>query len=344
MTKRTRIFIGVACGILIIGLGTGLVAAYVGGFQNLVILGSNGPAELAYVPQDAQMVAYVNVRDVMSSELRQKFRDAHPNAPNAAERHFQEETGIDFEKDIDYVVVSAGPKGADGQDRPLLLARGRFDRVRIEGLVEQRGGAAEDYHGTRVLTQQQSPFSVAFVESDLVAAGAPDSVRRAIDTKAGTIADVKANSDVMRLLRDVDDGTAWAVARFDAITPRLSGAVPSQLPPINWVAVSGHIDGGVRGTMHAEARDEASAQNLQDVIRGMMALARLQVGQHAELAAFVDSLQLSGQGNSVTLGFAVPAEMIETFVARRAATPGAPSGSAPGAPSSPSSAPSTPAF
>jgi hypothetical protein len=43
MTKRTRVFLGVACGILVVGLGTGLVTAYVGGFQNLVILGGTGP-------------------------------------------------------------------------------------------------------------------------------------------------------------------------------------------------------------------------------------------------------------------------------------------------------------
>jgi Protein of unknown function (DUF3352) len=343
MTKRTRVFIGIACGILVIGLGTGLVAAYVGGFQNLVVLGSNGPDELAYIPQDAQMVAYANIRDIMTSELRQKFRDAHPDAPNANEHRFQEETGIDFENDIDYVVASAeGSQRPADQDRPLMLARGRFDRSRIEALVEQHGGTAEDYRGTHVLTQPESRFSVAFVESNLVAAGSPEAVRRAIDTKAGTVPDVKANADIMRLLRQVDSGTAWAIARFDAIGPRITGAVPTQLPPINWVAVTGQIDGGIRGTMHAETRDEASAQNLQDVIRGMMALARLQVGQHAELAAFVDSLQLSGQGAAVTLAFAVPAELLDTLAAKRAAHPAPLPGSSsePKAPTPPS----TPAF
>jgi hypothetical protein len=343
MTKRTRVFLGVACGILIIGLGTGLVAAYVGGFQNLVVLGSNGPDELAYIPQDAQMVAYANVRDIMSSELRQKFREARPDAPNVSENRFQEETGINFEQDIDYVLAASTRGSGDAPgDRPLLLARGRFDTVRIEGVIQQRGGTAEDYHGTKLLTQPTEQLAVAFVEPDLAAVGSPDAVRRAIDTKAGTIPDVKGNADVMRLLGDVDNGTAWAVARFDAISPRLSGAVPTQLPPINWVAVTGHIDGGVRGTMHAEARDEASAQNLQDVIRGMMAFARIQSGQHAELAALVDSLQLSADGKTVTLGFAVPTEVIDMLGARRAAHPGTSTPTAP--PSAQQPAPSTPAF
>jgi hypothetical protein len=321
MIKRTRVFLGIACGVLIVGLGTGLAAAYVGGFQNLVILGSDGPDELAYVPQDARMVAYANMREIMSSQLRQKLRDLQTASPDTSQRRFQDETGIDIENDIDYVFASsAGAQSSGQEERPLVLARGRFDTARIESLIQEHGGVLEEYAGKRVLTQTDQQFSVAFVEPNLVAVGSPEAIHRAIDTKAGS-ANVKDNADVMRLVRDVDNGTAWAVARFDAIGARWSGALPSQLPPINWVALTGHIDGGVRGTMHAETRDEAAAQNLQDVIRGMMALMRLQVAQHAELAAFVDSLELSGHDKTVTLGFSVPAEVVDSLFLKRAARP-----------------------
>ena len=73
MTKRTRLFLGVASGILVVGLGTGLVAAYVGGFQNLTLIGGDGPAELTYVPADARVVAYADIRNVMNSEVRRKL-------------------------------------------------------------------------------------------------------------------------------------------------------------------------------------------------------------------------------------------------------------------------------
>jgi hypothetical protein len=268
------------------------------------------------------MVAYANIREIMSSDVRQKLREFQATSPDGSQHRFQDETGIDFEKDIDYVVASgAGAQDAGTEDRPLLLARGRFDAVRIEGLIRERGGSVEDYHGKRLFTQPDMRMAVTFVEPDLVAVGSLDAVRRAVDTKAGSLPDVKGNADVMRLVREVDNGTAWAVARFDAISPRLSGGLAPQLPPINWFAVTSHIDSGVRGTMHAETRDEASAQNLQEVIRGMMALARMQVGQHAELSAFVDSLELSGNGNTVTLGFSVPAEMIDMIGSQRASRP-----------------------
>ena len=77
MTKRTRLFLIVSGGILVAGLGTGLVAAYVGGLQNLTLIGSSGPDELAYIPSDARVVAYANVREIMDSELHQKLRSLH---------------------------------------------------------------------------------------------------------------------------------------------------------------------------------------------------------------------------------------------------------------------------
>src|SRR5687767_11803126 len=104
MTKRTRLFFFFAVGILVAGLGTGLVASYMG-LQNLVLIGSDGPAELAYVPSDARVVAFADVRQVMDSEVRQKLMQLQPDSTQGADK-FQEETGIDIRTHVDAVVAS----------------------------------------------------------------------------------------------------------------------------------------------------------------------------------------------------------------------------------------------
>ena len=69
-----------------------------------------------------------------------------------------------------------------------------------------------------------------------------------------------------------------------------------------------------RGVVRAEARDEAAAQDLRQVIQGFVALGRMQVGpEHPEISDFIASLQLTGQGKTVSLGFAVPSEMIDVL-------------------------------
>jgi|SRR5688572_4849629 hypothetical protein len=317
MTKRTRLFLFVAVGILVAGLGTGLVASYMG-VQNLVLIGSDGPAELAYVPADAKVVAFADVRQVMDSELRQKLMQFEPGSANGADQ-FQQETGIDIRTDVDRVVASMSGETGVGNQRPLLLVRGRFDFSRIESLVRQKGGEVAEHQGTRLLTHPEGDLGLAFVEPGLVAIGTAAAVRRAIETKAAGN-DVTDNADVMRLVRDIDDGNAWAVARFDAVTgsARLPEELAKQLPAITWFAATGTINGGIHAVVRAEARDEAAANDLRDVIRGFVALARMQTGQKAEFADLMNSFELGGQGNTVSLGFAIPSELIDVLGAMHA--------------------------
>ena len=321
MTKRTRLFLGVASGILVAGLGTGLVAAYVGGFQNFTLIGGDGPAELTYVPADARVVAYADIRNVMNSEVRRKLSASLQGTGDGA-AHFKEQTGIDLETDIDYVVASSSGMGEPTQgEPPLVLAKGRFDEVRIEGLIRDQGGVVEDYNGSKLLISGEKKLAVVFLEPGLAAIGGADAVRKSIDTKAAG-SNVKGNDEVMRLVRDIDDGDAWVVARFDALTGgRLPAEVANQLPPINWFSARGFVNSGVDGQLRVETRDEVSAKNLQDVVRGFMALGRLQSGQHPEVAAFLDTVQLSGDGKTVSLSFSLRPEMIEALGALRAQRP-----------------------
>ena len=311
MTKRTRLFVLSAAGILVVGLGTGLVASYMGGFQNFVVIGSDGPDELAYLPDDARLVAFANVREVMDSELRQKLEELHPRG--GADR-FQEETGIDVATDIDRVIAALSDSESEAE-RPLIIARGRFDEVRIEGLIRQKGGSVEEYSGMRLLTHPDGNIGISFVEPGLVAVGSPASVRRALDTKAGRLANVTTNAELMRFVRDVSDGNAWTVARFDALAGRgqLTSDLANQLPAINWLTARGYVNGGVRGTVSAETRDEAAAQDLRDVIQGFMVLARMQAGQNPELTDLINSLQLGGSGTVVSLAFSVPVSVLDTL-------------------------------
>ncbi len=317
MSKRTRLFLLVSAGVLVAGLGTGVLASYMGvGIQSLTTLGSGGPAELAYLPQDSSLIAFANVRDVMDSELRQKLLPLRPDDTNASD-DFETKTGISIERDVDVVVASFASTGEN--ERPLLVARGRFDEPRIEGLVRDQNGTVEDYKGVKLMTvaDDAQTMAVAFPEAGLVVAGTVDAVRRAIDTKQGAAPDITSNAEVMNLVRDIDDANAWAVGRFDAMARR--GRVPSglagQLPPINWFAASGRINGGVHGVLQAEANTEEAAADLREVVRGFMALARLNTRQSAELGSLLNSLQLGGDGRTVSLTFAVPAEMVEAFVA-----------------------------
>jgi hypothetical protein len=322
VTKRTRLFMGGAVGVLVFGLGTGFLLSYYG-LPVLAQFGGNGPIELEYLPPDARLVAFANVRDVMDSELRRRILELRPDdRQGGPDGNFLAQAGINVETDIDRVVAGLSEgQTEEERERPLVLARGRFDNDLIETLVRKRGGQAEDYRGKRLLTVREDEHNVglAFVEPDLVAFGSAAAVRRAIDTRTDRAPNITSNQEVMALVRDMDSGNAWAVGRFDVISNRAAfpRELASQLPAINWFAASGHVNGGLQGLIRAETRDDMAAEDLRDVVRGFLALARLQAGQNAQIRAMMNSIELGGAGRTVSLGFSLPPEVIDALAAMR---------------------------
>ena len=323
MTTKTRYFLVGSVLTLTVGLGVGLVA-YSMGFSTVAFTGRGGPEELRFVPANAALVAYADVHDIMTSDLRQQVRSVFPHKEDG-QHEFQNETGINIETDIDRVVTAIVPTGEQVGPMPgavMVLARGRFDQVKIEALMRENGATAEDYKGAR-LVMKESPqgrgsFSVAFIEPGLVAVGSTSLVRNAVDLKGGG-SSVSTNDELMALIQDADSGNAWAAGRFDALTSRarLPEGVSEQLPGVTLFSASAHIDSGIRGVLRADTRDDAAATGLRDMIRGLLALAKLQGGSHPELTDVLQSLQLAGSGRTVTLSFDLPASALDT-VARLA--------------------------
>src|SRR5205814_9712840 len=132
-----------------------------------------------------------------------------------------------------------------------------------------------------------------------------------IDLKAGG-SSVMTNGDVVRLVKDLDSGNAWAVGRFDVLASQTNfpPQVSQKLPAIQWFSASALIDTGVRGVVRAEARDDEAASALRDVIRGVLALAKLQISSQPALETVFRSLELGGSGKTVALSFEVPGSVI----------------------------------
>ena len=338
MTTRTRYFVIVSVLVLGVGLGTGLVAYYVG-FPAGALGRQGGPEELAYVPRDAAAIAFANVHEIMTSELRQKLHRALPMQENG-QQELQNQTGINLETDVDRVVACLYPD-RDGTNTPgagMVLARGRFDEVKIEALMRDHGAHVENYNGKRLIVADpkdlvdagagdipahghSASLSLSFIEPGLAAIGSTKLIRSAVDLhRAGNnprtgLESVTGNDALMNLVREMDSGNVWAVGRFDALTAhtRLPEAISSRLPAITWFSASGHINGGIRGVVRAEARDDEAATNLRDVVRGFLALAKMSAGSRPELQLMMQSLELGGTGKTVALSFSVPAEVFDVI-------------------------------
>jgi hypothetical protein len=323
MTKKTRYFLAGSAAVLLAAVSTGLVAFYAGGFQP--VAASAVANELRYVPASASLVAYADVRSIMDSELRLRLKQAMPGQEQG-QKEFFDHTGIDIERDIDYVVAAMTP-GTGDNGAPLVVARGRFNDTQLEGLIREHGGQVEDYKGKRLVVAthkvegehhgfKPGSLVLAFLEPGLIAIGELGAVKSAIDAQMSSQS-ITGNNEMMELVGEIGrSNNAWAVGRFEAIAQQaklyenLPPQAAAQLNLVKWFAAAGHINGGVTGTLRAEARDDVAAQELRKGIDGLMALARLAGGADPKAAAMLQSLQLSGTGKSVVLSFTVPAELL----------------------------------
>jgi len=310
MTRNTRYFMAGSAAVLVAGLCTGLVAYYGGGFQALSA--STGPIELRYVPPDAAVIAYADVSAIMNSELRQRIKEAMPMHQQGQEE-FQRETGIDIEKDIQYVVAAVTP----GTRSALLVARGTFNPTQLESLAIQHGGAVETYKDKRLVSKtddnSQNSGTLAFLEPGLVAIGDTATVKRAIDAQLSSTS-VTSNDEIMTLVSDIEQGNnAWAVGRFDVLTAhaKLPEQIARQIPPVKWFAAAGHINGGVSGLVRVEANDDQAAELLRRQVNGALAFGEMMGRSDARVSAALKTIQTGGTGKTVQVSFTVPGELLQ---------------------------------
>ena len=205
MSKSTRYFLIGAATVVVLGVGTGLVAYYNGGLPGAR---QTSDADLAYLPANAAAVGYADVRTIMSSSSGRSFaRSCRPaKKGQAAGRAW------------------CGPRaryrlGRCGLLRwvfalrwGIVVVRGRFNTSQIEALATQHGATASDYKGRRLLTMaaenhevsaegasatsHHPSAGVAFLEQGVVAFGDASGLKLAIDS-AETGDDIRKNADLI---------------------------------------------------------------------------------------------------------------------------------------------------
>ena len=317
MTRSTRYFFAGSAAVLAAGLCTGLVAYYGGGFQALSA--STGPIELRYVPPVAAVIAYADVGAIMNSELRLRIKEAMPMHQQGQEE-FAKETGIDIERDIQYVVAAVTP----GTKSALLVARGNFNFTILENLAVEHGGVVETYREKKLISKTNDSTdgprggTLAFLEPGLVAIGDTDTVKRAIDAQL-TAQSIIGNDEMMTFVKDIEAGNnAWAVGRFDVLTAhaKLPEHIARQIPPVKWFAAAGHINGGVSGMVRVEANDDEAAELFRRQVNGALAFGEMVGRSDPRASAVLKTVQMSGTGKTVQLSFTLPGELLQMVLPR----------------------------
>jgi hypothetical protein len=343
MTRKSRYFLIGASVLLLAGVGGGVIAYYA--YKRQATAAAGLPAELRYVPADAEIVAYADVRTVVNSELRRELERV-AREPREGRAEINDFAGIDVEKQVHHVVaylqsLDGVEDGASGPPLALVMVQGTFEQARVEQFIQDHGGTIADYNGKHIAThqgrrrpggaepaQRDVEMAVGFVRPDLMAFGQASLVRRALDvpeqgTKDG---DITSNEEMIRLIREASGGTAWAVGKFDAMSRRMGmpSSMRQQIPPLRLVSAVAQINGGMRATVKAETANDAAADQVRDVLRSFISLIRLQAGDKPDIQSALKTIELSGSGSTVQLSFAMSPQTLKAIVPHRREGPASP--------------------
>jgi hypothetical protein len=288
-----------------------------------------------YIPADAAIVAYGNVRVFMNSDLRRELMPTIETGSRKGRQMMNDFAGIDLEKQVDHVLgyvetLESSPQTSPDSGSPseapdaMALVQGSFDQSRVEQFIRDKGGVIETYNGHHIAVHRNGKGEVAigFVRPDLIAVGRARLERRALDSgsdpRTSKPLDLTGNAEVMNLIRDMSGSTAWVVGHFDAVRRgmKLPNTVSSQVPPLRLVSVRADVNGGVKATLRAETGDQAAAEQLREVVRAFLALARLQAGAKPEFDSVLKSIQLSGTDKTVQMTVAASPALMRALAPR----------------------------
>lgn len=333
MTAYTRHVLLGGIIVVVLGLLVGFLA-YLSGGVPAVAVAQERPPEFRYVPANASVVGFADLRKLMDSDLRELLRGLESESQFKNRLEFQERTSINIENDIDRVVAGLVPNGSD-QAHGIIVLTGRFDVARLEALALENGGTASDYEGRRLIVLSREigaraesdaevtlELTMAFVEPGILALGSDVILRQVLDLPSDGDG-VGGSEELMRLLSHIDaESTAWTIGRLDG--RGVEGWIPdqmgSQILQMSAFAIGSQINGGISGTVMVETHDEAAGLNLHSLVQGFMALARMQSNSRPEVARLLDSFRLEAVGTNLTLFFDLSSDLLLQLIPNNSET------------------------
>jgi hypothetical protein len=287
------------------------------------------PADaLALVPADAVAVGQIRFDRLKSSAVSAGlFHETDMISADGKAAGFLADAGLDPKTDVDSAVFSLTSAGT-GETGPLVVFQGRFHPDALSAATVSRGAVRVDsapfpYYRlpSRSAEHAHDSGAVAFVSSTIVIAGSEPALLHALDAYAAGTAGLPPHSFVSDALGRVDmHSAAWAIvdaAHIQKLHPptaheggdgpaaQLAGALRS----LSLVTFQADVSGSaVSISATGVTSDEETRQNLEDVLRGMLAAWRMSAqSKDPELVSAIRKITVSRTDDGVKISGDVPA-------------------------------------
>jgi hypothetical protein len=310
-------------------VGVGVVAA-VGALYLDPARAAVGPleAEGLALPADSKFVMGLDVKRFVASPFYARFANDRGQARPDAFAEIEEKLGLNPERDLDRVVIAGREAVGTKKEAGLAIVTGRFDRYKLGRAAEERPGVTSKNHqGTPMYLYNEGArgaLAISFLDDDTLVLGSQRSVEAVIDNRSSGAGGLRANAKLLALIEGVKPGSTFWVVGDQSLLSRMPGTIPGgaggsgmQLPSLRSMVVTGDLDPVVALQITGETVDAASAQNLADIVRGLVAMASLQAQQKPELQQLASAVSVTTQAERVLVNARFPYELLDSLHPKR---------------------------
>jgi len=292
---------------------------------------------IALVPADAATVAVLHWNELKKTPLGERVLANldHISADDDTARFFRE-TGLTPSEDIDTITVAMSP--SQGNDSALVLFEGRFDLARIAKALTARGATLEASSSGelyRLSNRNGEGGAVALVNRNLLVCGGDAAVRAALARReSGGEGGLGSGQGLGRQLSRVDmDASAWALVdltrlpRHDAAPEdghsregEPARAVIGAMKSVSLLALQTTVRGdSLDFRASGVASNDDDRQNLEDALRGVLAMWRMAVQDKSpELVPVIRKFQVDSDGDAVSIRGTLPGTFLRSLESRSA--------------------------
>lgn len=293
-----------------------------------------GSELMTYMPKNTAMLVYANIQEIKDSpfidaELKDRMDMADADARRQLDK-FIELTGLDPRTDIHEVMVSAVP--AKNEMEPYVVAvKGNFNEAKLIAVAKQKIAENDtirerltmseaDHNGQKIYTftmkrdferytkdEQTKTVEIAFVKGIMLMT----------DSHMNTILDqgesIKDNPGMMASLNWVGHHSMYVTGNLKTLDMSNVPDNPyqKQIDLIDEVGMSFSAKEKLSMTMVAVTSKTDRAQDIEDVIRGLIATARLAVSEERDLVDLMNEIEIDRENGQIYVHWEIDQERFE---------------------------------
>jgi hypothetical protein len=252
---------------------------------------------LKYFPPETKGIAFIDVASLRNTPFVQNAlnQGAFQSLPPEL-NEFAGATGFDVRRDLDRITL-----GTVTQPDRLVVAEAHYDKFKAQQYVKDKGAQPEIYLGQEIYWKGDG--AVAFLDG-IILFGTESAVKQGLDriTHSGVL---QISGDLLDAIRTIEAGNQiWAVGK--SLELSLPADQLRQIPAAQVLQSLQHgtyqmrIDRDLHARATGDFADAKTANNLADMARGFIALAKLQMAnQQPDIVHVLDGIQISTNGSSV---------------------------------------------